>query len=201
MMRYAAHILVYLALSIWIGGLVVFGAVVAPALFGGTLPRTIAGAINSTVLNRLGILEIVAGVVLVGGTLYGAMRVGSWMNWSALVLSVAMLATAAYYTNVLFPRVNRLRVEIGSFETIAAEKEPLKAQFDRGHQLYSTLAKGVLAAALAVLVLQTVSLVRNGARRESRKDVEERVGARTAPEGREKAVAIAPSRATLGRES
>ncbi|HVK39522.1 MAG TPA: DUF4149 domain-containing protein [Candidatus Kapabacteria bacterium] len=178
MMRYAANILVYLALTIWIGGLVVFGAVVAPALFGGTLPRTIAGAVNTTILNRLGMLEIVAGVVLVGGTLYGAIRVGSWMNWSALVLSIAMLATAAYYTNVLFPDVNRLRVEIGSFESIPTEKEPLKAQFDRGHRLYSTLAKGVLAAAIAVLVLQTVSLVRNGARREPQgRTRPERIGA------------------------
>jgi hypothetical protein len=166
MMRYAANILVYLALSVWIGGLVVFGAVVAPALFGGTLPRTVAGAVNTVILNRLGMLEIVAGVVLVGGTLYGVIRVGSWMNWGALVLSIAMLATAAYYTNVLFPDVNRLRIEIGSFESIPAEKAPLKAEFDRGHALYSTLAKGVLGAAIAVLVLHTVSLVRNGARRE-----------------------------------
>ena len=64
MMRYAANILVYLALTIWIGGLVVFGAVVAPALFGGTLPRTIAGAVNTTILNRLGMLEIVAAAVV-----------------------------------------------------------------------------------------------------------------------------------------
>ena len=164
-MRYAANILVYLSLALWIGGLITFGAIVAPVLFGGTLPRTVAGAMNTAVLSRLGMLEIVAGVVLVGGTLYGAMRVGSWMNWSALVLSIAMLATAAYYTNVLFPEVNRLRIEIGSFEAIPAEKEPLKAQFDRGHALYSSLAKGVLAAAVAVLVLHTISLVRNGARR------------------------------------
>lgn len=165
-MRYASNVLVYLGLSIWIGGLAVFGAVVAPVLFGGTLPRTLAGAINSSILSRLGTLEIVAGVILVGGLFYAAIRVGSWMNWTALVIGLVMLATAAYYTAVLFPKVNRIRVEIGSFESIAAEKQELKAEFDRGHQLYSTLVKGVLLGAIIVLVLHTTSLVRNGARRE-----------------------------------
>lgn len=158
-MRYVANILVYLSLSVWIGGLLVFGVVVAPALFGGVIPRTLAGTINTTILSRLGVVEMVAGVMLVGGVLYGALRVGSWMNWSTLVLSIAMLATAAYYTNILFPKVNRLRVEIGSFETMHAETLPLKAEFDRGHALYSTLAKGVLFTAVLVLILQTISLV------------------------------------------
>jgi hypothetical protein len=166
MMRYAANILVYLSLSVWIGGTIIFGAVVAPALFGGTIPRTLAGAINTLILDRLGMIQIVAGVVLIGGTLYGAIRVGSWMNWSALVLSIAMLAAATYTTVVLFPSVNRLRVEIGSFEAIPAEKAPLKAEFDRGHQTYSALAKATLGAAVLVLLLQTSALVRYGARRE-----------------------------------
>ncbi|MBC8145175.1 MAG: DUF4149 domain-containing protein [bacterium] len=163
-MRYAANILVYLALSLWIGGLIVFGAVVAPALFGGAIPRTLAGSINTTILSRLGVVEMVAGVVLVGGMLYLAVRVGSWMNWGALALSIAMLVTATYYTQVLFPKVNRLRVEIGSFETIQAEKIPLKAAFDREHAVYSSMAKGVLFAAVALLVLHTISLVRASGR-------------------------------------
>lgn len=167
MVRYVANILVYLALAVWIGGLLSFGVFVAPTLFGGavSLPRDVAGAINSAILGRLGMVEVACGVVLVGGTLYGVVRIGSWMNWSAFLLSIAMLATSFYYARVLFPEMDRLRVQIGSFENLPAEKAPLKKQFDDGHLVYSRLARGVLIGGVLVLVLQTASLVRYSGRR------------------------------------
>lgn len=162
MLKYLLNIVVYLALAVWIGSLVFFGAGVASVLFQpDMLPgRTLAGAVNSVILGRLGKIEIVAGVLLVGGTLYTAARYKHLLNWLVLLLSVGMLATAIYYTGTLYPRMESLRVAIGDFDHLPAEKMTLKAQFDEGHVLYSTLVKGVLGAGLLVLALHTVAMVR-----------------------------------------
>ena len=163
MLKYVANILVYLSLAVWIGSLIFFGVGVAAVLFKqGMLPsRTLAGAVNSAILSRLGMFEVACGVVLVGGTFYAAFRYGQWVNWGAFLLSVSMLCAALYYTNVLFPRVDALRASIGNFDSVPAEKAELKQQFDEGHQRYSTLARGVLLGGVLVLVLHTVGLIRH----------------------------------------
>ncbi len=162
MLKYLLNIIVYLALAIWIGSLVFFGAGVAAVLFQpDMLPgRTMAGAVNSVILGKLGKIEIIAGVLLVGGTLYTAARYKHLLNWVVLLLSAGMLATAIYYTGTLFPRIDAIRVAVGDFDHVPAEKMVLKAEFDRGHEQYSMLVKGVLGAGLLVLVLHTVAMVR-----------------------------------------
>ncbi len=162
MLKYVLNVIIYLALAAWIGSVLFFGIGVAGAVFQpGLLPsRTLAGAVNGEIIRRLGMFEIVAGVLLVGGTLYTAFRYRQWMNWATLVISAAMLATAFYYTNVLFPRVNATRIAIGDFDAIPAEKMALRDAFDADHRLYSSLAKGVLFGGVVVLVLHTVGFVR-----------------------------------------
>ncbi|MBS1910409.1 MAG: DUF4149 domain-containing protein [Bacteroidetes bacterium] len=162
MLKYLLNIIVYLALAVWIGSLVFFGAGVASVLFQpGMLPgKTMAGAINSVILGRLGTIEIIAGVLLVGGTLYTAARYKHLLNWFVLLLASGMLATAVYYTGTLYPRMDMLRTEIGDFDHVPAEKMLLKAQFDDGHRLYSLLVQCVLGAGVVVLVLHTAAMVR-----------------------------------------
>jgi hypothetical protein len=162
MLKYVLNVLIYLALAVWIGSLVFFGAGVASVLFQPqlNLGRTLAGAINSVMLRRLQMIELAAGVVLLGGTFYAAFRYKHWLNWIVLGISALMLATSIYYTVILFPKMDGLRAAIGNFDNVPAEKMELKNQFDRGHQLYSTLVKGVLLGGVLVLVLHTVAFVR-----------------------------------------
>jgi hypothetical protein len=162
MLKYVLNVIIYLALAVWIGSLVFFGAGVASVLFQPelNLGRTLAGAINTTILRRLGMIELAAGVLLVGGTFYTAFRYKHALNWVVLVLSVGMLATAFYYTNVLYPKMEETRVAIGDFDNVPVEKMELKAQFDQGHKKYSALVKGVLAGGILVLILHTVAFVR-----------------------------------------
>ncbi len=164
MLRYSVNVLIFLALSVWIGSILFFGAGVASVLFQeGMLPgRTMAGAVNTAILKRLGMFELSAGVVLVGGFLYTAFRYKQWMNWVTLGLSILMLGTAFYYTTVLFPKMNAMREEIGDFDHIPAEKMAVKEEFDKGHEMYSSLAKGVFFGGIVVLMLQTAGLVRYG---------------------------------------
>lgn len=162
MLRYTLNVVILLALAVWIGSLVFFGAGVASVVFSpGLLPdRTTAGALNSAILGRLGIIEMICGTLLLAGSLYMAVRGRSWMNWVVLLLGIAMVGTAAYYTNVLYPQMDALRLSIGNFDHISGEKMGLKEAFDQGHVLYSTLVKGVLLAGIVAFVLHTIYLVR-----------------------------------------
>lgn len=162
MLKYVLNVVIYLALTVWIGSILFFGVGVAATLFQpGLLPsHTMAGAVNSEIIRKLGLFEMASGVLLVGGTLYTAYRYRSWMNWAVLVISAGMLVTAFYYTNIIFPRANATRITIGDFDAIPAEKMPLKQQFDADHLLYSELAKGVFLGGVLVLVLHTVAFVR-----------------------------------------
>ncbi|MDB5036209.1 MAG: hypothetical protein JWQ98_3450 [Chlorobi bacterium] len=162
MLKYILNVVIYLSLAVWIGGLVFFGAGVASLVFQqGILPNhTMAGAVNSAILGRLKDIEIVAGVLLLGGTFYTAFRYRHWLNWAVLLLSLGMLGTAGYYSSILYPKMESLRVAIGDFDNIPAEKMEMKAEFDRGHILYSTLVKGVLGGGVLVLILHTVAFVR-----------------------------------------
>ena len=56
--------------------------------------------------------------------------------------------------------MDTLRMEIGDFDHIPAEKLALREQFDNGHATYSALVKGVLGAGVLVLVLHTIAFVR-----------------------------------------
>ncbi|MEO5930200.1 MAG: DUF4149 domain-containing protein [Candidatus Kapaibacterium sp.] len=162
MLKYILNVVIYLSLAVWIGSLVFFGAGVASLVFqSGMLPdHTMAGELNSAILDRLRHIEIVAGVLLLGGTFYTAFRYRHWLNWLVLVIALGMLGTAGYYSSVLYPKMEGLRKTIGNFDNIPAEKMELKAEFDRGHVLYSTLVKGVLGGGVLVLILHTIAFVR-----------------------------------------
>lgn len=163
MFKYLLNVVVYLALAVWIGSIVFFGAGVASVVFQPDLlpSRTLAGVVNSAILGRLGRIEIIAGVLLVGGTLYTAAHYKRWLNWGVFLIAVAMLGATAYTNSTLYPKMDGLRVAIGNFDHIPAEKEPLKAEFDRGHKLYSNIEKGILLGGVLVLILHTVAFVRH----------------------------------------
>jgi len=162
MFRYVVSSLVVLALAVWIGALVFFGAAVAPVVFDPQLipSRTLSGAVNAAILVRMSLIETVAAIIVVGGSVYGVYRTGSWLSWGVLVLAVGMAGTSYYYNNVLFPRLDDLRIGIGSFDFVAAEKIPLREEFSRLHRTYSLLVRLVLGAGIVALVLHSSSLVR-----------------------------------------
>ncbi len=170
MLKYVVSILMYLSLSVLIGGTLFFGAGVAAVLFEpGLLPsRTLAGAVNSAVLHRLGLFSLGSCVVLALGAVYIAWRYGQWMNWIVLGLSVAMVIAVAYTSWILFPRMDTLRTSIGSFDPVPVEKAELHQQFQEGHVLYSNIMRGVLLSGVVVLMLHTAGLVRHAERVERR---------------------------------
>jgi hypothetical protein len=144
--------LMLLALVVWLGGIVFFGAVMAPALFS-TLPkRELAGAVVTKALGGLHWIGIVAAVVFLAASLsQGALRSGAvaWLDWRHLLV-VAMLALTLLSQFGISRKMQALRRDMVEIDTVAAD-DPRRVQFNRLHRLSTGLEQAVLLMGLVVL--------------------------------------------------
>ena len=141
--------LMLLALVIWLGGILFFGAVLAPTLFS-TLPkREMAGAVVTKSLAALHWIGIVSGIVFLlcalvaphfGGTALG------WRNW----LVVAMLALTLVSQFGVSRRMVALRKDMVEIDSIAPD-DPRRIEFNKLHRYSTALEQGVLILGLVVL--------------------------------------------------
>jgi Domain of unknown function (DUF4149) len=142
----------HLGLALWIGGAVVLGALVAPALFR-TLPRHEAGAIFGPTLRRFARLRIGAlVVVLAAAAIKHAVweRTGSvWIGvrWAALgFMAAAVLYEVASLERALEARRVHLTPEM-------AEEHPERKAFQSLHKRAEALMKASVVAALVAMLL------------------------------------------------
>ena len=151
-----------LALGVWLGSILFFGAAVAPAAFT-VLPSTHdAGMLVGASLRRLHVMGLVAGVVYLAGSLIAARVLKGSMEWASLrnLLVVAMMGLTLLLNAVIIPRMDRLRqaVEAQSGDIVnVPPTDPRRAAFDRLHIVSTRLESGVLVIGLGVLYL-TVSM-------------------------------------------
>lgn len=136
-----------LAVGVWIGAIVFFSGVVAPALFQ-VLERARAGDVTTVVFPRYYTLGLVAGLLGTGTALALAARAAAPGLWRAaalaLALGVAMTVVAGWR---LTPRARALRPML---QTAPAD-DPVHAEFARIHRLAVQLNVGTLVVALAGL--------------------------------------------------
>ena len=136
----AINFLYHLGLAIWIGGALVLGALVAPALFK-ALPRGDAGAIFGPTLRRFSRLRFIAIALVVAGA---AVKYLVWERhaanpWIAIRwVAIAVLAVdVAYEVGYLEPALERARGDA--------------AAFGRLHKRSEILMKSALLAAVVAL--------------------------------------------------
>jgi uncharacterized membrane protein len=134
------HTFYLLGLAVWIGGGVVLGALVAPALFR-SLPRQQAGSIFGPILGRFARLRLAAVVVMIVTAaikhfVWETHAISPWIaiRWVAL----AMMAAIVLYE--LF----------GLEPAMAAAEAPRFAQL---HRRAETLMKAGLASAVVAMLL------------------------------------------------
>ena len=152
-----------LALVIWLGGMVVLGAIVAPATFhileahDPVAGRVLAGAVFGTALTRFQYVAYGCGVVvlltLVAMAILGPRPKGFAVR-SAITL--AMLGIAGYAGLVVYRGIDALRLEIGesvSPSTLPAD-DGRRIRFDELHELSTRLMIVNIAGALALLYWQ-----------------------------------------------
>lgn len=144
--------LMLLALSLWLGGIVFFGAVMAPALFSILPRRELAGAVVTRTLGGLHWIGIVAAVVFLAASLgYAALRNGAAepLAWRNLAV-VAMLALTLVSQFGVSRRMQALRADMVEIDRVAAG-DPRRVDFNRLHRISTGLEQAVLLLGLVAL--------------------------------------------------
>jgi len=140
-----------LLLGVWIGALLCFGAVLAPALFQALTPGQ-AGAVVHLIFPRLDAFTVAAGFVLLGlgvaaeGAPKGRAR---WRVGLLGAMTVLALASAFAVT----PRMAVLRSQAGGNISDLPREDPIRREFGRLHGVSSVLMLGEVLLGLAVLAL------------------------------------------------
>ena len=141
-LRYAG----LLALTLWVGGLVVLGAIAAPSIFDVLAARHVvddrilAGAIFGETLRRFHLLSYVCGcVVLVSLIVRGIL--GPRPIWFAARLGTAflMLAAAAYSGLVVSQQIARVQAEVVGAPSSLPAPDIRRITFGRLHALSTGL--------------------------------------------------------------
>jgi uncharacterized membrane protein len=162
MLRYAY----VLALATWLGGMIVLGAIVAPATFQ-VLPlhepesgRAIAGALFGSFLYRFHYLAYAAGVVLVL-TLVAMALLGPRPRQFAVrtAIAAAMLAVALYSGLVVLGEIDGIQRELANLSASAAvlpsqlpADDARRLRFDHLHRFSTRLMMANVLGALVLLV-------------------------------------------------
>jgi hypothetical protein len=143
-----------LSLVVWIGGIVFFAFVVAPALFT-LLPNThFAGLVVARSLKALHWIGLIAGLVyVVTSFAYARLTTASVQPLAARnVLMYIMVALTAVLQFSIIPRMDALRVSVGQIDAVASDN-PVRVQFDALHVWSTRLEGAVLLLGLALIYL------------------------------------------------
>jgi len=150
-MRAVLRFFMLLALVVWVGGIIFFAFVVAPALFSILPARELAGRVVAHSIAALHAMGIVAAVVFVlAATLEARLQPQVRGAGVKIVLVLAMLVLTLASQLGVTPRMERLHSEMGAVDSVAAN-DPRRAEFDRLHRWSTALESGVLLLGLATL--------------------------------------------------
>ena len=144
------------ALVLWVGGLIVAGALVAPSVFGvlqtwnETQGRVLAGQVFGDVLIRVTWLSYAMGtimfVTLTLHRLLGARPVKYGVRVGIMAVMLLMMVATGFW---LIPEVNAIQAQVSGPVSALADADPRRVEFNRLHGLsnilYSITAIGGLA--------------------------------------------------------
>ena len=155
---FALRYVYVLALVVWLGGMVILGALVAPTTFQvlqsiePSAGRALAGEVFGATLARFHLVSYAAGglllVTLAAMALLGP-RPAAYAVRSALV--ACMLAVALYSGLVVLSRIDAIQQEVGGLASSLPVGDARRMRFDDLHLLSTRLMLLNIAGALALL--------------------------------------------------
>jgi hypothetical protein len=164
-----------LALALWLGGMIVLGAIVAPSLFStmGALDpaagRAIAGEAFGAVLVRFHYLAYAAGAVLMV-TLAGMALLGPRPRSFAVRMAIVavMLGVAGYSGVIVLGEIDGIQHEIAATSpdspapapSSLPAADPRRIRFDELHVLSTRLMMFNIAGALLLLLREAIDASR-----------------------------------------
>jgi uncharacterized membrane protein len=147
-----------LALVVWLGGMLILGAIVAPTTFevlqasAGSGGRELAGAVFGTALARFHYVAYAAGLLLL--LTLGAMRVLGprpvHSGLRAVIVSV-MLGVALYSGLVVLRQIDAVQANAGGLPSRLPAGDARRVRFDALHVLSTRLMMFNIAGALVLL--------------------------------------------------
>ena len=151
--------LMFLSLTVWIGGIVFLSFVEAPTAFSVLPSRHMAGTVVGHSLGILHWIGLFAGVIFLGSSLLlSSLTIGSARTFALRhVLVCAMLLLTAVSQFGISPKMAALRAQFGDIDTVPAT-DPGRMHFDALHVWSVRLEVAVLAMGLAVLFATTRQL-------------------------------------------
>jgi hypothetical protein len=150
--------LMLLSLVVWIGGLIFFAFVVAPAAFAVLPTRHIAGNLVGRTLGILHWMGIFSGLMfLASSLLYSRLTRGTPHVFAArnLVLILMLVLTLISQFGII-PRMDTLRAGMGEIDSVPADN-PARIQFDALHVWSTRVEGGVLLLGLVAVYLTASS--------------------------------------------
>jgi Domain of unknown function (DUF4149) len=146
--------LMLLSLVLWIGGIVFFGAVVAPTVFTVLPTHELAGRVVARSLAILHWMGVVCGVVfLLTSMTCSRLAAGSAQPLAPRhVLIVVMIVLTLVSQFAISSRMNAMRAQLGSIDQ-AAQTDPLRVEFNRLHQWSTRVEMTVLVLGIVVIYL------------------------------------------------
>jgi hypothetical protein len=155
-----------LALVVWLGGMVVLGALVAPTTFqmlqaAAPEGRALAGELFGVMLTRFHYVAYGAGAVLfisLAATAILGPRPPSFAIRMGII--VVMLAVAAYSGVVVLGEIGGIQRAIGALPSTLPPADPRRIRFDQLHQLSTRLMMVNIVGALALLYWEAKEHVR-----------------------------------------
>ncbi|HYA24568.1 MAG TPA: DUF4149 domain-containing protein [Terriglobales bacterium] len=143
-----------LSLIVWLGGLIFFAFVVAPAAFSVLPTRHLAGNVVTRSINGLHWIGIIAGIVyLLGSILYARITTGTAHIFAVRnVIIILMLALTLISQFGIIPRMDGLRASVGEIDAVPPDN-PIRMQFDALHVWSTRVEGGVLLLGLVAAYL------------------------------------------------
>lgn len=152
-MMAALRVIQIVALAVWVGSVVFFSFVTAPALFT-ALPRDMAGRATAAIFPRYYLLGWICGAAAIAALSIDALLRSAFSRRGALelVLLTLMMTASLYAGRVILPRAAQNRIILND-PARAAEQAVAKAEFDRLHARSVALNGMVLLLGLGGLIL------------------------------------------------
>jgi hypothetical protein len=154
--------LILLAIVVWVGGLLFFGAVVAPVAFESLLPMfpdpavglQVAGTMVRDSLTHLHHIGLFCGAALL--LLFIIERITRATRRSIgppILLTAVMMGLTAYSQFSVIPRMETLRLKAGAAMADPASTNPARMDFNRLHHLSTSLEGIVLLCGIGLIIL------------------------------------------------
>lgn len=141
-MRSLARFMLVFPLGVWVGGIIFFSFVVAPALFRILPNPAMAGNVVNVTLADLHRIGIACGAVFLAATFIVEPRNAKGLR----TLAAVMLVLTAISLFGIAPQMERIRASVGGSIEALPHQDAGRAAFDRLHQLSVGLEGVVLLA-------------------------------------------------------